>query len=194
MSLSTDLISFNSVQAGDSETILMNVTNVGQAELIITDFDWSLPVFDVIFSNLNVSAGVSVDISISFSPTANQTYTDSLEIRSNAGFGYVILEGRGVVAIEDEYSSLPAEYMLEQNYPNPFNPTTRIRYTLPQSGDVSLIVYDLLGQEVALLINDNMHAGNHQVRWDASNLSSGIYFYRLQADDFVQTRKMVYLK
>ena len=89
---------------------------------------------------------------------------------------------------------LPIRYGLEQNHPNPFNPTTTIEYTLPRSGEVSLIVYDLLGKEVASLINGNMPAGNHRVSWDASNIPSGIYFYRLHAGDFIQTRKMLLLK
>ena len=84
--------------------------------------------------------------------------------------------------------------MLSQNYPNPFNPETVIRYSIPQAEEVSLVVYNLIGEKVALLINGNMPAGNHGVTWDAANLPSGIYFYRLQAGDFVQTRKMVLLK
>ena len=194
MSLSANSISFNSVQAGDSETIIMNVTNTGQAELIITEFDWSLPVFDVRFSDLNVSPGASIDVTISFSPTANQFYSDTLEIHSNAGFRYVTLVGQGIIGIEDEFGSVPAEYTLSQNHPNPFNPTTTIKYRLPLSGEVSLIVYNLLGEEVASLVNGTVPAGNHRVSWDASNVASGIYFYRLQAGDFVQTRKMLLLK
>ena len=89
---------------------------------------------------------------------------------------------------------LPKTFALFQNYPNPFNPMTMIKYSLPKAGDVSLIVYNLLGEEVALLINVNMPAGYHHVTWDASRVSSGIYFYRLQAGDFVRTRKMVLLK
>ena len=85
-------------------------------------------------------------------------------------------------------------YSLYDNYPNPFNPLTTIEYSLPQSGDVSLIVYNLIGEEVARLINGEQNVGYHEVSWDASNVPSGIYFYRLQAGDFVETRKMVLLK
>ena len=194
MSLSADSISFDSVPVGESETIIMNVTNVGQAELKITEFDWSLPAFDVAFSDLNLSPGASIDVAISFSPTANQFYSDTLEIHSNAGFAYVTLVGQGIIGIEDEFGSVPAEYTLSQNHPNPFNPTTTIKYRLPLSGEVSLIVYNLLGEEVASLVNGTVPAGNHRVSWDASNVASGIYFYRLQAGDFVQTRKMLLLK
>ncbi|MCH6575843.1 MAG: T9SS type A sorting domain-containing protein, partial [Bacteroidetes bacterium] len=74
------------------------------------------------------------------------------------------------------------------------NPETSIEYTLPQSGDVIMIVYNLLGEEVSRLVNKHQKSGFHKVTWSASKLASGIYFYRLQAGDFVQTRKMVLLK
>ena len=98
-----------------------------------------------------------------------------------------------VIGVEDEHS-IPAEYTLSKNFPNPFNPRTTIKYAIPKSGEVSLIVYNLLGEEVTRLISENHQAGYHQVTWDASNMASGVYFYRLQAGDFVQTRKMVLLK
>ena len=100
------------------------------------------------------------------------------------------------VAVEDEptASILPNSTELLNNYPNPFNPTTAIEYSLPSSGEVSLMIYNLLGQEVANLVSGRIEAGFHKVTWDASNYSSGIYFYRLQAGLFVQTRKMVLLK
>ena len=112
---------------------------------------------------------------------------------SNSGSAYVY-NGLTTIGIEREITGLPAEFALSQNYPNPFNPETVIEYALPQSGDVSLVVYNLRGEEVALLINDAIPAGNHRVSWNASGVVSGIYFYRLQAGDFVQTRKMVLLK
>ncbi|MCH7495283.1 MAG: T9SS type A sorting domain-containing protein, partial [Candidatus Marinimicrobia bacterium] len=99
-----------------------------------------------------------------------------------------------IVGIEDERKGLPAEFSLSQNYPNPFNPETVIEYSIPIRSDVKLTIYNLRGEEVAILINDAIPAGNHRVSWDASNVSSGIYFYRLKTDNFVQTRKMVLLK
>lgn len=89
---------------------------------------------------------------------------------------------------------LPSSYDLAQNYPNPFNPVTTIAYQLPQSGRVSLIIYDLLGAEVATLINSVQSSGIHSVRWNAANVASGIYFYRLRAGSFTQTRKLVVIK
>ncbi|MCH8304252.1 MAG: T9SS type A sorting domain-containing protein [Candidatus Marinimicrobia bacterium] len=98
------------------------------------------------------------------------------------------------IGITDEGGAIPVEYALGQNYPNPFNPTTTIKYALPTSGEVLLTVYDLLGKEVARIVNGQQPAGYHEVTWDASSVASGIYFYRLHADGFVQTKKMVLLK
>jgi hypothetical protein len=85
----------------------------------------------------------------------------------------------------------PIRYALSQNYPNPFNPATRIRFSLPHAGLVTLKVYSVLGEEVAALIEEPHEAGTYEVTWDAKGLSSGVYFYRLRAGDFVQTRRAI---
>ena len=93
--------------------------------------------------------------------------------------GFLILQYTGPTSVEDFLSS-EQNFILAQNYPNPFNPVTTIEYTLPKSGEVSMIVYNLLGQEVTRIIDEVQQSGYHKVTWDASNFSSGIYFYRLQ--------------
>lgn len=90
--------------------------------------------------------------------------------------------------------ALPGSYALLQNYPNPFNPGTTIRYILPASSSVRLSVYDVLGREVSVLVNGREDAGPHEVRFDAGNLSSGVYFYRLQAGGFVEAKRMLIMK
>jgi hypothetical protein len=89
---------------------------------------------------------------------------------------------------------MPTQYTLAQNFPNPFNPTTTIQYGLPMSAFVSLRVFNTLGEQVADLVEGDRESGYHTVTFDASNLSSGVYFYRLQAGDFVQTRRLMILK
>jgi hypothetical protein len=89
---------------------------------------------------------------------------------------------------------IPEHFALYQNYPNPFNPITNIRYDLPKDSDVILAVYDLLGREVAVLINGEMASGSYTVAWDGSNYSSGIYFCKLSTDFGHLTNKMVLLK
>ena len=93
-----------------------------------------------------------------------------------------------------EKQGLPTQFSLSQNYPNPFNPSTTIRYALPRNAAVRLTVYDALGREVALLVNGRQEAGGHEVVFQASTLASGMYFYRLQAEGFVQIRSLVLLR
>ena len=98
------------------------------------------------------------------------------------------------VALSDESSELPESVQLDENYPNPFNPETTISYALPQAGKVRLVVYDLLGQEMAVLVDGSRPAGHHTVRFDADNLPSGSYVYRLQVGQEVAARTMTPVK
>ena len=95
--------------------------------------------------------------------------------------------------------SVPMEFALHQNYPNPFNPTTSIKFDLPNAGNVKLVIYDMMGREVRTLLNNNINAGFQSVKWDATNdfgkpVSAGVYIYQIQADDFIQSKKMILLK
>jgi len=103
-----------------------------------------------------------------------------------------LTEPSGVTEAESQVS--PVQFILSQNYPNPFNPVTTIKYTLPRDCQVKLTIYNNLGQKVASLVDGKQKAGYKTARWDASSFSAGIYFYRLQAGDYLQTRKMILLK
>lgn len=97
-----------------------------------------------------------------------------------------------------EYS-VPTEYRLEQNYPNPFNPVTKIRYSVPQNTgskmqNIELIIYDILGNKVTTLVNEQKKTGYYEVEFNASQFASGVYIYRLQANDFIATKKMLLIK
>ena len=104
-----------------------------------------------------------------------------------------IINGETVVSVEESNHS-PSKFQLHQNYPNPFNPSTTIKFELPRASLVNLSVFDILGREVSLLVNERKEAGVHEVKFDGSNLTSGLYLYRLQAGEFVQTRILVFLK
>ncbi len=91
-------------------------------------------------------------------------------------------------------SKAPTEFQLDQNYPNPFNPTTNISFSIPNESHVTLKVYNILGYEIATLVNKEMKSGNYTVKFNGSSLPSGIYFYRLQANDNVATKKLILLK
>ncbi len=99
-----------------------------------------------------------------------------------------------VTAVEAERQNIPFNFSLEQNYPNPFNPATRIRFSLPSGSKVILKIFDVLGKEVANIINGKMAAGNHEIIFNSNNLASGVYFYRLQAGNFIQSKKMILAK
>ena len=96
--------------------------------------------------------------------------------------------------VENASVNLPTAYGLDQNYPNPFNPSTEIRYQLPSDGHVKLEIYDVIGNLVTTLIDQEMNAGYHSVNWNASGLSSGIYFYRISSSDFLATKKLILMK
>jgi hypothetical protein len=105
--------------------------------------------------------------------------------------GWLYGRSGGQAALVDQ---LPTAYGLSQNHPNPFNPTTEIVFSLPQASVVTLEVYNIVGQRVALLDEGRYPAGEHIVTWDAAAYASGVYFYRLTAGEFVDTKKMVLLK
>jgi hypothetical protein len=90
--------------------------------------------------------------------------------------------------------TLPTEYALEQNYPNPFNPSTTIKFALPEAADVSLNIYNALGEKVAQLVNSKLEAGRYSYQWDAGNIATGMYIYELRTDNFVSVKKMILLK
>jgi len=110
--------------------------------------------------------------------------------------GYYVTEpdsapAKVALAIENK---VPTEYALGQNYPNPFNPVTEIEFSLPQATKVTLTVYNLLGQVVEVVVDSQLDAGYHAVRWNRENAASGIYFYQLTCGEFQQVRKMLLLK
>ena len=98
-----------------------------------------------------------------------------------------------ITGIENEMST-PNKFSLDQNYPNPFNPSTKISWQLPVSGVVIIKVYDVLGKEIATIINEDLPAGKYELEYNASNLPSGIYFYSLSSNDYTESKKMILLK
>jgi hypothetical protein len=93
-----------------------------------------------------------------------------------------------------EVTVMPVEFALYQNYPNPFNPSTKIKYSVPTESDVTIKLYDILGKEVRSVVSSKHTPGNYEIVFNAGNLASGTYFYRIQANDFTQTKKLVILK
>ncbi|NWG26992.1 MAG: T9SS type A sorting domain-containing protein [Ignavibacteriaceae bacterium] len=109
---------------------------------------------------------------------------------------FTITDGMGIMMTKQFIFSYvgPKQFKLEQNYPNPFNPTTTIQYQLPQDARVTLKIYDILGSEIATLVNEEQEAGYKEVQFTGSNIASGMYVYRLTAGDYVSVKKMMVLK
>ena len=103
-----------------------------------------------------------------------------------------------VIAVEPN-NGIPRVFVLHQNYPNPFNPVTTLSYEIPEAGDVRLVIYDILGREVISLVNSRQLVGSHSIQWNGRDrfgkmVSTGVYIYRLQAGEFVNTKKLLLLK
>ena len=118
--------------------------------------------------------------------TPGTTYTQRPNISLWLGTGPSGITGNG--------TNLPDKFELSQNYPNPFNPVTKINYAIPKQSVVTVKVFDMLGREVAVLVNEQKAAGYYSIDFDATALSSGVYIYKMKAGEYVQTKKMVLLK
>ncbi len=119
------------------------------------------------------------------------------EVWACGGGGKIIYTTNGgdtITSIHQISSNVPDRFDLSQNYPNPFNPVTKINYDLPKSGMVKLVVYDILGREIKILVNEFTQAGKYSVEFDGSKFASGVYFYRIQAGDFMSVKKMLMIK
>ncbi len=99
-----------------------------------------------------------------------------------------------ITSADDYIARIPDEYQLQQNYPNPFNPATTIQFSLPVSGEVQLVIYDILGRKVETLVDGYKNAGHHEAVFNAGELSSGVYLYQLRAGEFVNTKRLMLVK
>jgi hypothetical protein len=121
-------------------------------------------------------------------------YGTLAEIHEDNNKSWAILQKSNATTIPAVPNGIPVDYTLKQNYPNPFNPNTTIEFALPRSEWVTLKVFNVLGQQVASLVSEKLNPGSHKYQWQAGNLPSGIYYYRIQAGEFEQVKKMIQLK
>jgi|GEM_PF-3710775 len=199
---STDSVAFDSVRIGESETQLLTIQNNGSELLIVSDVLMLSSAFSVDSTEFSIAPGNSRDLPITFSPTDVVEYNGEMLIASNDPLMdtlRIALSGIGEVPVGIEGSNLPTEFALGENYPNPFNPSTQIDYQVPEPAVIRLAVFNILGQRVRVLFDGDQQPGFHTVRWDGRNdygdpVGTGVYIYRLETRDFVQTRKMVLMK
>ncbi len=142
------------------------------------------------YSIENLAAG-SYDLTVDYLWYTGETRSETISSQNLTNVDFIL---QNVIGIEPPGTGLPSEFRLRQNYPNPFNPVTVVLFDLPQSSFAKLIVYDILGREVATLVNKELKAGTHSAAWNASGYPSGIYFYRLETKNFTDVKKMVLIK
>ncbi|MCC5942908.1 MAG: T9SS type A sorting domain-containing protein [Balneolaceae bacterium] len=177
----------------------VETTIPGRYSMKAEDFSLALP-FNLYLVDTQENVSMLIDENFSYTFTINQA------AKANPSPMESIMNGpqKATTEFGDRFlittqprevdSTLPDAIALQQNYPNPFNPTTQIRYELPQQSDVRITVYDMVGRQVATLVNETVQAGTHTVNFDASNLSSGVYLYRLQAGSTTLSRKLTVIK
>lgn len=123
----------------------------------------------------------------------NELYLESFGPGVIVGDNKTVLFNPLIVSIDNEIK-LPIQFMLNQNYPNPFNPTTIIKYQIPELSYVRIKVFDVIGNEIEALVNEEKSAGEYEIEFDGTNLTSGVYFYQLRAGDYTETKKMILLR
>jgi hypothetical protein len=197
--VSDSLIDFGSVVVGENSTSGLTIYNTGNGYLIIHDLTTNDSSFTTNYNSADslIPPRDSLEITITFAPQDTVLYLDTLWIDNNDELVYLVLRGVGIPpnAISPEPTiKMLTEFALEAVYPNPFNTSTSISYDIPIQCMVTLNIYDILGRKVATLVDREIDGGRYRVVWEAENLPSGIYFIRMRAGEFGQTRKMVLLK
>ncbi len=180
----------------DYLVITRNLKTASTRELELVDANHSLS--GNVTSNLTgtdeiyaeILPGERIDFTFSASPNSHTAYVLKTTGRYETDTNYIFNKTTGI----NEETLIPTENKLYDNYPNPFNPTTHIKFSIKENGFVTLKVYDVLGREVAALMNEEKDAGIYTISFDGNSLSSGIYFYTITANDFKQTRKMLLVK
>jgi hypothetical protein len=191
-------IDTNNLNVGDEIAVYDGSLCVGA---VVVDGEWPLEMNA--WGADSINAGYITGNSITARLWSNQTNIEyhtniSFEIGDgnfgNGLFSRIAIEGSSIVTVPDEEAPTLRSFSISQNYPNPFNPSTKIKFSVPKSSHVQIRVFDILGNEVATLVNERKNEGLYEITFDASALSSGVYFYTLRAGDFVGTKKMLLLR
>jgi hypothetical protein len=201
VSAGTDELDFGSVQKGERATVPLWITNPSlntvRVDSIVLHHRKVFSARGMDFPG-TIRRGKAHSFTVVFVPDTDNVFVDTLSVYSNMPGPplQIVLTGRCYAphTAEATGTGMPTEFCLFKNYPNPFNGTTTIKFGLPRPSSVSLAVFNTLGQLVAELVNGYLEAGYHTVTFSSQGLSSGLYFYRLQAGDFVETRKLVIVR
>jgi hypothetical protein len=201
-------INANNIYAGAGKGVYISTNNGMNWTRTILDSNYL--VFSLAVSSQNIIAGTLMGIYLSTNNGINWTginqgfniypFAYSLIISNN--YIFVGTDGQSVwrrplselISIQNISTETPSKYSLSQNYPNPFNPSTVVSFQLSVVSDVSLKVYDVQGREVQTLVNERLNAGTYEVKFDGSSLNSGVYFYKIVADGYSETKRMILIK
>jgi hypothetical protein len=199
IAVSRTSINFRTVPIGTTKKDSILVSNPGTADLQITAISSSNARFTFVPATMKLAPSGSAYLVVTFAPQDTSVQSGSIILAHNASGSpdTIAVNGKGgsTVAVERDKTQIPTEYTLSQNYPNPFNPTTKISYTIPQSSFVTLKVYDMLGREKQTLVNGYQAANRYSIDFNASKLSSGVYFYQLKTSSgFTEIKKMVLIR
>jgi len=153
----------------------------------------------VIYKTTNAGIHWIAERRVSINPIFELGTAAGFNVIAAGQYGTILKLGLGVTSTGNNNTSTPKEFSLEQNFPNPFNPNTNVKFSIPFESNVKLTVYDISGKEVSKLVNSKMNAGSHTVNFNASEYSSGVYFYRLDVTgkdgiNYSDTKKMVLVK
>lgn len=190
----------------DGGVTWMNV-NIGSGVTGTCYFVWvpATPVVYILGSNGGIKRSTDNGISWVTTPTPGVTNLTHFDFMHSGMviYGYAVSSNGNIIKLADTLNILtgvnsnnnfPNKYSLSQNYPNPFNPSTNISFSVPQSSSVKISVFDLLGRELSTPVNEFKQAGNYEITFDAGRLGSGVYYYRMTAGDFTDTKKMIVIK
>jgi hypothetical protein len=199
---STDLLDFGTITVNQSLARDLWIYNTGSLTLEVTDVRIAIsayePNFDISATQFSVMPDDSFQVTITFTPTQQQSYNTGLGIFNNSLEHVVIVPiqaaGTLLEVPETQFTNIPNTFKLCQNHPNPFNPITTISFDIPVNAHVRLYIYDVLGNQVATLVDQHSAPGSYSVTWNASVHPSGIYFCSLQTDQNHQIQKMLLLK
>jgi hypothetical protein len=197
LELNQRIVSFGNVKTGQYKDTTVTVINYGNDTLKISSITSSHSAFTVRPTVKNIAPGQLLVDTLRFAPITVGVDSALVVIQSSAGSSPDTVKVSGVAipaTSVEELAELPTIFLLSQNYPNPFNPSTNIAFSLPIKSFVLLKVFDLLGREVATIVNDVKVAGSYNATFNAANMPSGVYFYRLQAGSFTETKKLVLLR
>lgn len=182
---------------GDTVSYFVSLVNYGTAVLNITSVTSNNPVFTVESFPSTVQPNQFGYAKVKFTPaTANTVYNAQLTVNNSDSNLVIALNGvcgqiNGITPISGE---IPNVFSLKQNYPNPFNPVTNIEFAVPVSSNVKLAVYDITGKEIAVLVNSSLRPGIYRADWNAADMPSGAYFYKLTTGNYTETRRMILVK